>query len=58
MSNSEVQCLANCCDRYIDVRAPRSSLSHACASLAAETDSDCGAFARRRPRWWSAPWRR
>ena len=21
MSNSEVQCLANCCDRYIDVRA-------------------------------------
>ena len=23
MSNSEVQCLANCCDRYIDVRALR-----------------------------------
>ena len=25
MSNSEVQCLANCCDRYIDVRAPNAS---------------------------------
>ena len=23
MSNSEVQCLANCCDRYIDVSALR-----------------------------------
>ena len=23
MSNSELTCLAKCCDRYIDVRAPR-----------------------------------